>query len=610
MPLQDTIHKWTEGSGARLLRLILVFFGMLGLAVWYDGVAFRNLSTIEGMDAAQLARNISQGKGFTTDFIRPFSMYLLKKHRGEAALKAEKHPDLSNAPLYPLALAGALKVMPFRSPDLSAVRETNVYVPDLWIAGFNQVLFFLAVWLVFRLARRLFDEPVAWVSAGVFAGAELFWRFSISGLSTLLLILIFIVLTDVLSRLEPQGRDGLVRGTGRLAVLAALAGALAGCLGLTRYSLGWVMIPVLLFVTASPLPKRSLMVASCICGFAIIVAPWIARNYLVSGTPFGTAGYAALEETVVFPGFELPRTLNPDFSLVEGRFLWRKMVGGLREVIEKQLPRLGGSWVTAFFLVSLLMPFRSPMLRRLRLFLVGCLSLLLFVQAFGRTSLTADSPEVNSENLLVVMAPVLFMFGVSLFFVLIEQFGTSVSGIRQLAIGVFLLLACAPLLFSLLIPVPTALVLPQYHHKHIQERADWVGENEWIMADFPWAVAWYGRRPSVWLSLNYQEDSAGKNPNDFKAVYQAGRPIHGLYLSQRTTRNIERTVLSLWYRQEMTAETWERHTRDWESFLLHGVYLFKQVPTGFPLKNAPFDPVPELFLTDSERNQRKSIKAE
>jgi 4-amino-4-deoxy-L-arabinose transferase-like glycosyltransferase len=298
----------------------------------------------------------------------------------------------------------------------------NVYVPDLWIAGFNQLLFFLAVWLVFRLARRLFDEPVAWLSAGVFAGAELFWRFSTSGLSTMLLTFLFVALIDVLSRLESQGRDGLVRGAGRLAVLAALAGVLTGLLGLTRYSFGWVMIPVILFVTASPLPKRTLMIASCVFGFSMVVAPWIARNYLVSGTPFGTAGYAALEETAVFPGFELPRTLNPNFSLMEGRFLWRKLLSGLREILEKQLPRLGGSWVTAFFLVGLLMPFRNPMLRRLRLFAVGCLSLLLFVQASGRTGLTVDSPEVNSENLLVVVAPILFMFGVSLFFVLVEQF--------------------------------------------------------------------------------------------------------------------------------------------------------------------------------------------
>src|SRR5215475_3401373 len=109
MPLQDTIHKWTEGSGARWVRLMLVFFVVLLLAVWYDAAAFRNLSTIEAMDAAQLGRNISEGRGFTTDFIRPFSMSLLRKHRGDAALKGEKHPDLANAPLYPLALAGALK---------------------------------------------------------------------------------------------------------------------------------------------------------------------------------------------------------------------------------------------------------------------------------------------------------------------------------------------------------------------------------------------------------------------------------------------------------------------------------------------------------------------
>lgn len=610
MPLQDTIHKWTEGSGARLLRLILVFFGMLGLAVWYDAAAFRNLSTIEAMDAAQLGRNIAEGRGFTTDFIRPFSMYLLREHRGAAALKEEKHPDLANAPLYPLALAGVVKAMPSSYLDLSSVKELNIYLPDLWIAGFNQILFFVAVWLLFRMARRLFDEPVAWVSAGVFAGAELFWRFSISGLSTMLLTVLFMALIDVLSRLEVQRRDGPNRRTGHLAGLAAFAGGLVGFLGLTRYSFAWTLLPVILFVTAAPLPKRSLMVASCLLGFGAVLAPWIARNYLVSGTPFGTAGYAALEETAVFPGFELPRTLNPNFSLMEGRFLWQKLLSGLREILERQLPRLGGSWVTAFFLVGLLVPFRSPTLRRLRLFVVGTLGVLTIVQALGATALTGDSPEVNSENLLVVLAPVVFMFGVSLFFILVDQFGIAVPGFRQIAIGAFLFAACAPLLFSLFIPVPSALVLPQYHPKRIQERAERVQEGEWIMADVPWAVAWYGRRPSVWLSLNFQEDTSPKFRNDFQAIYQAGRPIHGLYLSRRTTRQLEQAVLSLWFRQGMNADTWEQYTRDWESFLLHGVYLFRQVPTGFPLTQSPFDPVPELFLTDSERNGGKSIKAE
>ena len=105
MPLQDIIHKFTEGTGARLLTLVLVFFGMVGLAIWYDLAAFKNLSTIEGMDNAQLARNLSEGQGFTTGFVRPFSLHLVKRHRADGdPLLADRHPDLANAPIYPALL--------------------------------------------------------------------------------------------------------------------------------------------------------------------------------------------------------------------------------------------------------------------------------------------------------------------------------------------------------------------------------------------------------------------------------------------------------------------------------------------------------------------------
>ena len=66
------------------------------------------------MDAAQVARHLAEGKGYTTDFIRPFSVYLMQKHNhalhaGEiqttnAVDFAElngPHPDLANPPVYP-----------------------------------------------------------------------------------------------------------------------------------------------------------------------------------------------------------------------------------------------------------------------------------------------------------------------------------------------------------------------------------------------------------------------------------------------------------------------------------------------------------------------------
>src|SRR5256714_5496064 len=77
--VQELIHKLEEGTGYRYLKFLLAIFGMVAAAVAYDLAAFRNLSTRQGMDAAQLAWNLSEGRGFSTFFIRPFSVYLLDK---------------------------------------------------------------------------------------------------------------------------------------------------------------------------------------------------------------------------------------------------------------------------------------------------------------------------------------------------------------------------------------------------------------------------------------------------------------------------------------------------------------------------------------------------
>jgi len=605
MHIQEFIHKYSEGAGSRLVKLALVFFVMVGLAVWYDAAAFKNLSTIEGMDAAQVARNIGEGRGFTTDFVRPFSLHLLKQHgaTNEGVLK-DNHPDLAQAPLYPALLAVALKAMPFKMPDLEKVKNFSVYAPDLWIAGFNQLLFLIAVWQLWRLGRRLFDEPVAWVSAGVFAGADLFWRFSVSGQSTMLLVVLLLALVDVLARLEPQTREGASWSEGKLLLAAALVGLLTGLLGLTRYSFAWLIIPVGFFLAALVTPRRVAMVAAAAAAFLAVMSPWVARNMAVSGTLFGTAGYALVQETPFYPGLELERTLNPDFTTVEGGQIWTKTLAGAREILEKELPRLGGSWVTAFFLVSLMMPFRNPTLQKLRWFIVGSLVLMIVVQAAGRTGLSKESPEVNTENHLVALAPLLFLFGTSLFFVLLDQFGAQAVAFRTFAMGLLVMVAAAPLMFSLLMPVRTALVYPPYYPPLIQEKANWLQKNDALMADFPWATAWYGHRQSVWLSLKHREDASLKRRNDFYAFTELGKPIRALYLSARTLKTIETRTLESWVQRE-GREEWEPFVQDWETFALVGVYLFREVPTGFPLRQAPFGPLPELFLTESERSAVK-----
>src|SRR5262249_49928232 len=123
--LQESIHKLEVAGGLRFLKLGLALLALVVVTCAYNYRSFKNFSTQEAMDTAQLARNISQGKGYTTQFVRPFSMYLLRKHnegrfaaldetqRADLSEIKGKHPDLANPPVFPVLLAGLLKICRF-----------------------------------------------------------------------------------------------------------------------------------------------------------------------------------------------------------------------------------------------------------------------------------------------------------------------------------------------------------------------------------------------------------------------------------------------------------------------------------------------------------------
>lgn len=104
--------------------------------------------------------------------------------------------------------------------------------------------------------------------------------------------------------------------------------------------------------------------AGCVVVFLLLISPWLARNYFLSGTLFGTAGFAISEETSAFPGARLVRSLPQNFAAELNRLgleaYGRKLILGLARLIQDDLPKMGGSWLSAFFLPGLLIPFRNP----------------------------------------------------------------------------------------------------------------------------------------------------------------------------------------------------------------------------------------------------------
>ncbi len=597
--IQMLIHKLEVGAGSRYLRIVALVLGVVALAFLYDIRAYRNLATPEAMDAAQLARNISKGKGYTTQFIRPFSLYLVQSHNTaqisvsltnsppDFARIKTAHPDLANPPVYPLMLAGLMKVLPFQyAVNLKKPFWTNNgafwrYQPDFFIAIFNEVFLIMIVVLTFFLAKKLFDSNVAWLSAILVLGCELLWRFSVSGLPTMLLLVIFLGLTLLLLEIERSARETQPRAI-RLIGLAVAVGILTGIGALTRYAFGWTIIPVVLFVILFSGQRRLVHMLAALVAFALVLTPWIIRNEAVSGTAFGTAGFAIVEGTFVFPRFQLERSVHPELT----HAMWltpyvQKLFGNARGILTGDLLKIGGNWAGVLFFAGLFMGFRSTGARRVRYFLLMCLGVFIVVQSLGRTGLSDLSPEINSENLLVLLVPIVFVFGASFFFTLLEQMTLPLRQLRYAVIGLFVTLCCLPLIFALLSPRTVPVVYPPYYPPEIQQTAGWMKPDELMMSDVPWAVAWYGDRQCVWLTLDAQ--------SEFFAVNDYLKTVQALYLTPQT---VDGKFVSDWVGAGESS---------WGNFIIDAE-VNKKIPPSFPLRNAPTGFLPDrLFLTDRER---------
>ncbi len=585
--LQERIHALEMGGGAKFVKGLVAVLAFVVLALAWNATQYRHFANPEAMDGAQLAANIADGKGYTTHFIRPFSAHILREHTGGMFLDGD-HPDLSNAPVYPHVLSGLMTRLPSHSQISDPLSFTS-YPPEVWIGRLNQLLFLLVLVVLFLLARRLFDPAVAWVSVLTLGGAELFWRFSLSGLPTLLLTLICLLLFWCLAVAERGARESKW-GFLRLLPMALLAGALTGVAGLTLYSFTWLVLPVVLFFAFAFEQRRLVLMLAVALGFGAMMTPWLARNYALSGHLFGTAGFALHMDSERFPGDRLERALRPyqpetptDLAKAGMDEHWRKFLRNGSRMVREDLPKLGGSWLSAFFLAGLLMPFNNAGLRRLRAFVVSSLALLFVVQALGRTHLSEMTPEVNSENLLIVLAPLVFLFGAAMFAVLLDQLQIDFPPTRNFVTGTVCVVLCLPLIFALLSPRHSPMAYPPYHPPAIQEAAGWMRSSELTMSDVPWAVAWYGKRDCIWLTWNLDEDAG--------SIDRAKR-IQALYLTQLT---LDRKLVS---EQLGDSEPWGRFAID--------VLVREEIPEGFPLKHAFADWFPDqLFLSDRPRWEQK-----
>ena len=164
---QELIHWLEVGAGAKWIRLAAVLFVGLVLSLRVAWTQFRGPLSETTLLQADLGRQVAAGQGFTTLVNYPQTAAVLAQ-RGRQFDPRQPYPELSQAPLYAVVIAGGLRLLPagFReSLFTQAPVPPDGFRGDYFLLGLNLILFWASAWLTYDLGRRLFAPRVGWLAA-------------------------------------------------------------------------------------------------------------------------------------------------------------------------------------------------------------------------------------------------------------------------------------------------------------------------------------------------------------------------------------------------------------------------------------------------------------
>lgn len=516
--IQTALFQIEMGRGKKVIQWVLVVLLAATLSLIYTAGQFRGLNKRESMDMAQLARNIARGEGYTTGVIRPLGIWALQQHgwANNDPRLTQQHPDLYNPPLYPVVLAGLFKLLPQKIFKYDIV--DRVYPPERWvILPFNQLCLLASVLVVFLWGKRLFDRRVALMAALLMLFSDTLWSYGVSGLPTNLLMLLVLLAAYCLyladQRLNPpepaEGEPIPAPPRVSVAVIAlVLASAvLLGLCFLTRYLSAFLLVPMVIYAARVFRGRAAALWASVyVVVFLAVITPWLVRNYQLSGSLLGIARYELIDRTGAFQGEVLQRSYHPElkdaFSL---RGIMSKFLTNARTNLLTNFRLIGSDFLVFFFGVGLLYGFRRDDASRLRRVLLG----LIFCAVFGMSLIGSDpersGPDVFGSNLLVLFLPLVAIFGVAFFYLLLDRIPFRIKLTRGAAIGGFVLLNVSPMIFTMLPPRRAPFPYPPYLPPVTRTVADFFESDSLGCSDLPWAMAWDGDRRTVWLPVSMDE---------------------------------------------------------------------------------------------------------
>ncbi len=517
---QELIHWLERGGGSRWVLAGALLCAGLAITLVVSWRQFHGAASEVTLVQADMARQLASGAGFKTRINYPQAVAYLGA-RGVRFDAAAPYPEVYQAPLYPIVIACALRLLPHslrESLFAAAPAPPYGYGADYLLLAVNLALFWLALWLAFDLGRRLFGTAAGWLAATALFVSVPVWQQVVAVNGTALMMVLALGAFHAWWQAESAG--DLRQATAPLLIL----GALCGGLFLTEYSAG-ILVGVasagvaIRFGAAGKLRALALLLA----GFTVVAAPWVVRNLEVTGLPVGLAfqntalkyGDSTAEPSVV------RATLSATLPSIDLNKLANKVLSAVQETFRSRIWSGGAMWFVAFFAAASLYVFKSHPVNRLRwLFAASLLALVASQSAF-------NSGE-SERQAVVWLSPLIIVFGSGFFFVLLSS-NPVLGAWPRLCAGALLVLQALPLAHDALDPHWLHFQYPPYFPQLFQgmrrqlDVSD-AGGRYGLMADVPAGLAWYGQT-RVWAQP--------ATLRDFYAV-QVEQPTGELLLTPKT----------------------------------------------------------------------------
>lgn len=587
----------SSGPGA-LLRLVF-YVAALVMALLHVFVTFRGLSSAEGMNQAQLARQVARTSSWQTRVTQPYAwsqMEAAGKKPTPLALAETVQP-----PLQPLIWSVAFRFMkPWQV--YNPIENSPVFMLDRVIACFGVAWYLLTIFFTHGAARRLFDEQVAAISAIALLVCEPAWELMVSGAPRALLLPLF----ALAFRLYASAAGRAVENRGAFVPLTLL-GIVCMLMVLTQWMALWIVLGVIIGVAVFlPRGKAGVVLVALFPTLALIAWGW--WNAQLCGDPLGGIKALFQAQSSAVAHDSLLRDFTPSVPLLQVDDLLRRVGLGWQQQLGQICAHLGYVIPALLFFLALMHRFRKADAGASR----WMLAVVFACVALGMGLLGLAEKEHDDNALYIVLMPAMSTFGGAMLVVLWSRFQVS---------GDFMARWGAPLAALLITALPMAVNLPvlmkfgltmggkipPHWPPFLPERAYLLRllleKDEFVVSDSPAFVAWYADVPCVNLCTQRADYEAMKA----KAT-ERGAPLAGFVMTPVSAK------------VEHVADVYTGPYSEWRDLVIRGPMLafdkdfvpspdfpFKiPIPlVGTPIGDKENLSLPMAFYTDKARTIRK-----